>query len=74
MAEELFASHKLEECFARHYVRFALGLLADPVYGGDPGTVKMVASQIEGGAAMSDVFKAIAFSPAFKQRLKGGGS
>jgi hypothetical protein len=74
LVDELIASGKLEECFARHYVRFALGLLADPAYGGDLGTVEAIATRIEGGAPLSEVFKAIAFSPAFKQRLKGGGS
>ena len=74
LVEELLASGKLEECFARHYVRFTLGLLADPAFGGDPETVDLMSTQIEEGAPLSEVFKAIAFSPAFKQRLKGSDS
>jgi hypothetical protein len=71
LADALLQGGKLEECFARHYVRFALGLLADPSQGGDPGTISALSSELSAGAPLSEVFKGIAFLPAFKQRLKG---
>ncbi len=71
LVDELLASGKLQECFARHYVRFALGLNADPSQGGDPATVDALAREIVDGVALGDVFKRIAFLPAFKQRLRG---
>lgn len=74
LSQELLASGKLIECFARHYVRFSLGLAADPAYGGDPATVNTVASEIDAGSNLSDVFKSVAFSSAFKHRLEGDDS
>jgi hypothetical protein len=74
LSQELLASGKLIECFARHYVRFSLGLLADPEYGGDPSTVNTVMSEIDAGSNLSEVFKSVAFSSAFKHRLKGDDS
>jgi hypothetical protein len=72
LVDELLFSGKLEGCFAQHYVRFTLGLLADPAFGGDSATVDALTSQIREGVALGEVFKSIAFAPAFKQRLKGG--
>jgi hypothetical protein len=71
LAQELLESGMLQSCFAQHYVRFALGLSADPSYGGDPQTVEVLYDEILSGASLGDVFKSIAFSPAFKQRLRG---
>ena len=71
LVETVIASGKLEECFARHYVRFTLGLLADPAFGGDPGTIGAIARLTQSGAPLADVFKEIAYLPAFKQRRKG---
>jgi hypothetical protein len=71
LVETLIGSGKLEECFARHYVRFTLGLLADPAFGGDSGTIGAIARLAQSGAPLADVFKEIAFLPAFKQRRKG---
>ncbi len=71
LAEELLASGKVQDCFAQHYVRFALGLSADVSYGGDPQTIEVLYDEISRGASLGDVFKSIAYSPAFKQRLRG---
>jgi hypothetical protein len=71
LVDALLDSGKLQSCFARHYVRFALGLAADPAYGGDVGTIDALSEQIASGAPLADVFKGIAFMPAFRQRLRG---
>ncbi|MDH3625308.1 MAG: DUF1592 domain-containing protein [Myxococcales bacterium] len=71
LVNDLLDSGKLQSCFAKHYVRFALGLAADPAYGGDVGTIEALSEQITSGAPLADVFKGIAFMPAFKQRLRG---
>jgi hypothetical protein len=71
LVDELLPDGKLQRCFAQHYVRFALGLTADPGFGGDPETVEVLGDELSAGAALSDVFKRIAFMPAFKQRLRG---
>lgn len=71
LVAELLATGKLQTCFARHYVRFALGLAADPSQGGDPATVEVIADTLASGASLAEVFKRIAFLPAFKQRLRG---
>ncbi len=71
LAEELLDSDKLRSCFAQHYVRFTLGLLADPSQGGDQGTIDALDAQMAGGATLSELFKSIAHTPAFKQRLTG---
>lgn len=62
---------QLEDCFAQHYVRFALGLNADPSFGGDLETVEVLGDALRNGAQLNEVFKQIAFMPAFKQRLRG---
>jgi hypothetical protein len=49
-------------------------LLADPAYGGDPETIRALASEFKAGGPLSDALKSIAFMPAFKQRLSGGNS
>lgn len=71
LVDDLLESGKLQRCFATHYVRFALGLAADPAYGGDVATIDALSEQITSGAPLADVFKGIAFMPAFKQRLRG---
>lgn len=71
LVDALLASGALQTCFARHYVRFALGLSADPALGGDPETVEALAEQLQDGVPLGEVFKNIAFLPAFKQRLRG---
>ncbi|MGB8328666.1 MAG: DUF1592 domain-containing protein [Polyangiales bacterium] len=71
LVEELLGSGKLQSCFARHYVRFTLGLSADPSNGGDPETIEALSEELASNAALADVFKRIAFLPAFKQRLRG---
>ena len=71
LVDELLQSGKLQDCFAQHYVRFALGVSADPSFGGDPETIEALSEELSAGAALSDVFKRIAFLPAFKQRLRG---
>jgi hypothetical protein len=72
LVDTLLASGKLEPCFARHYVRFSLGLLADPTFGGDPGTVDVLAELLRSGAPLHEFYKEIAYLPAFKQRVLGG--
>jgi hypothetical protein len=74
LTDAILSSGKLEECFARHYVRFTLGLLADPAYGGDSETVRALADELRAGGPLSDAFKSIAFLPAFKQRVSRGNS
>lgn len=74
LTDSLLESGKLEECFARHYVRFALGLMADPSQGGDPETVRALSTELSEGVPLGEVLKGIAFLPAFKQRLMGGES
>jgi hypothetical protein len=71
LTSELLQGDELHHCFAQHYVRFALGLTADPGFGGDPATVETLSSELSAGASLSEVFKRIAFLPAFKQRLRG---
>ena len=71
LTDELLETGKLQQCFARHYVRFALGLTADPSFGGDPETIELLANELASGASLGDVFKRIAYLPAFKQRLRG---
>ena len=71
LVDELLQSGKLQHCFAQHYVRFALGVSADPDFGGDPETIEALSEELSAGATLSDVFKRIAFLPAFKQRLRG---
>lgn len=71
LVDELLGSGKLERCFATHYVRFALGIEADPAYGGDPETIETLANQIIDGATLAEFFKEIAFMEAFRQRLRG---
>ena len=71
LIDELLQSGKLQRCFAQHYVRFALGASADPSFGGDSETIEALSADLSAGVALSDVFKQIAFLPAFKQRLRG---
>lgn len=71
LTDELLQGGKLQRCFAQHYVRFALGLSADPSFGGDAETIDALGDELSAGAALSDVFKRIAFLPAFQQRLRG---
>ena len=71
LVDELMQGGQLQDCFAQHYVRFALGLTADPSFGGDLETVEVLGDELRNGAPLSDVFKRIAFMPAFKQRLRG---
>jgi hypothetical protein len=71
LSEELLDSGKLQSCFAQHYVRFTLGLLADPSQGGDQGTIDALEAQMVAGTTLSELFKGIAHTPAFKQRLTG---
>jgi len=71
LVDELMQGGQLQDCFAQHYVRFALGLTADPSFGGDLETVEALGDELRSGAPLSDVFKRIAFMPAFKQRLRG---
>ena len=71
LADELLQNGKLQRCFAQHYVRFALGLNADPSFGGDPQTIEALSNELSSGVALSQVFKELAFLPAFKQRLRG---
>ncbi|MEM7434380.1 MAG: DUF1592 domain-containing protein [Myxococcota bacterium] len=71
LVDELLDSGKLQRCFATHYVRFALGLEADPAYGGDAGTIDALSDEIVNGATLAEFFKEIAFLPAFRQRLRG---
>ena len=71
LVDDLLQSGKLQSCFARHYARFTLGLAGDPDFRGDSDVVDALAQQIDGGAPLADVFKGIAFLPAFKQRLRG---
>jgi len=71
LVDELLQSGKLQRCFAQHYVRFALGLSADPDFGGDTETIDALGDELAAGVVLSEVFKRIAFLPAFKQRLRG---
>ena len=71
LVDQLMEAGQLQDCFAQHYVRFALGLTADPDFGGDLETVEVLGDELRSGAPLSDVFKQIAFMPAFKQRLRG---
>ena len=71
LVDELLGSGKLQRCFAQHYVRFALGVSADPSFGGDLETIEALGADLSAGVALGDVFKRIAFLPAFKQRLRG---
>lgn len=71
LVDQLMQAGQLQDCFAQHYVRFALGLTADPDFGGDLETVEVLGDELRSGAPLSDVFKQIAFMPAFKQRLRG---
>jgi hypothetical protein len=71
LIDELMQSGQLQNCFAQHYVRFALGLTADPSFGGDQETIDALGDELAGGAALGEVFKQLAFLPAFKQRLRG---
>ena len=71
LVDELLATGKLQSCFARHYVRFALGLSADPANSGDPETVELLSQDLAAGTPLGEVFKSIAFLPAFKRRLRG---
>ena len=71
LVDELLESGKLQRCFAQHYVRFALGVSADPSFGGDLETIEALSADLSAGVALRDVFKRIAFLPAFKQRLRG---
>lgn len=71
LVDHLLATGKLQSCFARHYVRFALGLSADPSNGGDLDTVEVLSEELSNGAPLGEVFKRIAFLPAFKHRLRG---
>lgn len=71
LVDALLESGKLQACFARHYVRFALGLSADPANGGDPQTVEVLSQELTDGVPLGEVLKGIAFLPAFKQRLNG---
>jgi len=74
LVEQLMASGRLEPCFARHYVRFSLGLLSDPAFGGDAETIEALASVLRSGAPLGEFFKKITYLPAFKQRFAGGSS
>lgn len=71
LVDRLMQGGQLQDCFAQHYVRFALGLTADPSFGGDLETVEVLGDELSNGAPLGDVFKQIAFMPAFKQRLRG---
>ncbi|MGB5810078.1 MAG: DUF1592 domain-containing protein [Polyangiales bacterium] len=71
LVDGLLESGKLQRCFATHYVRFALGLAADPSYGGDVATIDALAQEIVDGASLAEFFKGVAFMPAFQQRLRG---
>ena len=71
LVDELLQGDQLHHCFAQHYVRFALGLTADPTFGGDSETIDALSDQLYAGQPLSAVFKQIAFMPAFKQRLRG---
>ncbi len=71
LVDELLAGGKLQSCFAQHYVRFALGLTADPAFGGDPETIQVLGDALADGIPLGEVFKELAYLPAFKQRLRG---
>ncbi len=71
LVDQLMEGGQLQDCFAQHYVRFALGLTADPDFGGDPETIEALGDELRSGALLSDALKLIAFMPAFKQRLRG---
>lgn len=71
LVDTLMEGDQLRDCFAQHYVRFALGLTADPSFGGDLETVEVLGDELRDGAPLGDFFKKIAFLPAFKQRLRG---
>ena len=71
LTNQLMQGGQLQHCFAQHYVRFALGLTADPSFGGDEETVDVLSDELSSGAPLSEVFKRIAYLPAFKQRLRG---
>jgi hypothetical protein len=71
LIDVLVENGQLQRCFAQHYVRFALGLSADPDFGGDPETIEALANELSSGAALSEVLKQLAFLPAFRQRLRG---
>jgi hypothetical protein len=74
LVDALVASDKLEPCFARHYVRFTLGLLADPAFGGDEDTIDALAQLLRDGVPLGEFYKEVAYLPAFKQRLAEEGS
>ncbi len=74
LVDELLESGKLHRCFAKHYVRFALGLPSDPSFGGTDETVDVLAQELMAGAPLAEVFKAVASMPAFKQRVRGDAS
>lgn len=71
LVDEVLRGGKLQDCFAQHYVRFALGLNADPSFGGDVETIEVLGAELSDGVSLSEVFKEIAFLPAFKQHLRG---
>ena len=71
LVDQLLAGGKLQRCFAQHYVRFALGLTADPAFGGDPETIEVLGDALTDGLPLGEVFKELAYLPAFKQRLRG---
>jgi hypothetical protein len=69
LAERIVDSSKVESCFSKQYLRFALAREAD--YEKDGCSLEAVRSKLAEGGSMTDAMKALAFRPEFRQRTIG---
>ena len=67
LADFLADSGRLESCWAQQYFRYTMGRLETP---SDLSTIESLADQLRAGEPLSEVFKGIAFTDAFKSISK----
>jgi hypothetical protein len=66
LAESLYESEKVGACFARHYLRFALGRSED--VRGDGCLLQQLDEAIDDGRPLSEVLSLVVLDPSFRVR------
>ncbi|MCH9682689.1 MAG: DUF1592 domain-containing protein [Deltaproteobacteria bacterium] len=67
VAQQILDSGQLQTCFARQYLRFTHGREEDSEY--DACAIEDLASRLDASAPLSEVVRAVALRPEFKQRF-----
>ncbi len=70
LAQALAASDKVDPCFARHYLRFALGRLEDVA--ADACVLESLTEALRAGSSLMDVWVSLAFTETFRTRVVQG--